>query len=379
MIDVKVIPGKKEISYLKENAFVFFVVVLLSFMGNLNQWIISGNDGIFFKNFLWHLLGLGILFSFTLWGDYRKFVYQFVFPLYIGILILLVFGDALAFITHTKGRWIHIGPISIQPSEFLKPILVCLIAFMACEGSGYIRSYIRSFSERRLLKVFALVGIPLLLVLVTDLDYSFIIGISLFVFLLFIGIPKRVLFFLGIGFLIFCIFVVPIVWKSLKPYQKGRIYGYLYPERYARTWAYQLNQSLIAIGDGDLIGHGFKKGWSTRLNYLPAKHTDLAFAVWAETWGFLGVSLFFILYGYLIYFAIDVSRRVKDFLGKYISLGIALLFLFQLLFNVGGCSGLLPMTSIPLPFLSYGGSITISSYFLLSLVFNINLKAYSFK
>jgi len=375
VIDIKVIPGKKEVSYIKENAFVFSIVFLLSFMGNLNQWIISGNEGIFLKNFLWHIVGIGILFSFTLWGDYRKFVYQFVFPLYLGVLLLLIFIDITALITHTKDRWIHLGPISIQPSEFLKPILVCLISFMVYEGGVYFRS----FDEKKLLKIFAMIGFPLLLVLVTDLDYSFIMGISFFVFLLFIGIPRRILIFLGIGFLIFSIFIVPILWRSLKPYQKGRIYGYLYPERYARTWAYQLNQSLIAIGDGGLLGHGLKKGWSTRLNYLPAKHTDLAFAVWAETWGFLGVSLFLLLYGYLIFFAIDVSRRVKDFLGKYISLGIALLFLFQLLFNVGGCSGLLPMTSIPLPFLSYGGSITISSYFLLSLVFNVNLKAYSFK
>ncbi|PMP95507.1 MAG: hypothetical protein C0169_05415 [Thermodesulfobacterium geofontis] len=198
-------------------------------------------------------------------------------------------------------------------------------------------------------------------------------------FLIFIGIPRRLtlsLIFLGliIGLLLF-----PIFWKNLKPHQKGRIYGYLYPEKYAQTWGYQLNQSLIAIGSGGLWGHGFKRGWSTRLHYLPAKYTDLAFAVWAETWGFIGVSLFLVLYGYLLYFFIKISNTAKDWLGKYLSLGVALVLFWQALFNISGCAGLFPMTSIPLPFLSYGGSITISVYFLLSLVFNIALKRYFFK
>jgi len=93
-----------------------------------------------------------------------------------------------------------------------------------------------------------------------------------------------------VGGLFLSIIAIPIFWSKLKPHQKGRIYGYLYPERYAQTWGYQLNQSLIAIGSGGLTGFKFYKGWSTRLGYLPAKHTDLTFAVWAESWGLIGVS-----------------------------------------------------------------------------------------
>jgi len=270
-------------------------------------------------------------------------------------------------------RWLNLGFISIQPSEFIKFILVLLISlYLSREPNEVI-------STKKFFKLVGLIVLPLILILPMDLDYAFIMGVMFFSWLLFIGIPKRILGLLLVCAFVFSIIAVPIGWQKLKPHQKGRIYGYLDPEKYAKTWGYQLNQSLIAIGSGGLTGQKFYKGWSTRLGYLPAKHTDLAFAVWAETWGLLGVSVFLALYGYLVYFGICVSQFTKDWFGKYLSLGISLILLWQLFFNIGGCSGLLPMTSIPVPFLSYGGSITISVYILLYLLFNVAIKKYFFK
>ncbi|MFN3407233.1 MAG: FtsW/RodA/SpoVE family cell cycle protein, partial [Caldimicrobium sp.] len=223
------------------------------------------------------------------------------------------------------------------------------------------------------------VALPLSFILPVDLDYSGIIFLIFFVFICFLGISKRLfLLFFTLG-LISMIVIFPLAWTKLKPHQKGRIYGYLDPEKYAKTWGYQINQSLIAIGSGGPLGQGLKKGWSTRLNYIPAKNTDLAFAVWAEAFGFLGTTLFLVLYGYLLYWGLTISESVKDPLRKYLSLGVVLLLLGQLFFNIGGATGVLPMTSIPQPFLSYGGSITISTYLLLSLLFNISFKKDFFK
>ncbi len=352
---------------LKENFWGFLIVFILAFLGILNQWIISGISPLFWKNLFWHLGGLTLFFTLSILLNYKKISYQIVWYLYLFLIFILF----ILFIF--KKRWIHLGFITIQPSEFIKPLLILLISLIASkEPSPYLKL-------RTLGKILFIIFIPVILILPTDLDYAFIITVMCIAFLLFIGIPKRVTITAIFIFMLIMYLLFPIVWKNLKPHQKGRIYGYLYPEKYAHTWGYQLNQALIAIGSGGVWGHGFKKGWSTRLHYLPAKNTDLAFAVWAETWGFVGVSLFLFLYGYLLYFCIKISYIAKDWLGKYLSLGVAIVLFFQALFNIGGCSGVLPMTSIPLPFLSYGGSITISVYFLLSLAFNVALRRHFFK
>ncbi len=326
-----------------------------------------GESNLFWKNLLWQILGL-ILFIFLFFRfDYRKISLEMLWLLYGLWLLLFVI---LAFF---KKRWVIIGPLSFQPSEFLKVILVYLLSvFIAKKGT-------LNIEKKEIPFLLAVIGLPLLFLLPTDLDYSFIIGVMFFTFLLMLGFPKRILFgLLGLG-LIFILIVAPIAWSKLKPHQKGRLYGYLDSEKYALTWGYQLNQSLMAIGSGGILGQGFKKGWSTRLNFLPAKNTDLAFAVWAEAFGLLGSIIFLLAYGYIIYWGLENSRKAKDLIGKALSMGIVNIFLWQAFFNIGGAIGLLPMTSIPLPFLSYGGSITIITYLMLSLLFNIAFRRYFFK
>lgn len=351
----------------KENFFGIFTVFVFAILGILNQWIIAETSSIFWKNLFWHLTGFTVFLFLSIFIDYRKIHFQIVWYLYL-ILVFILF-----ILLILNQRWFNLGFITIQPSEFVKPLLVLVISIIASRDPN---PYLNT---KTLIRLLIITAIPLMLIFPTDLDYALIMAVTFMSFLIFIGIPRKIFLFSIIVGLIFCFLVFPVVWRNLKPHQKGRIYGYLYPEKYAKTWGYQLNQALIAIGSGGIWGHGFKKGWSTRLHYLPAKHTDLAFAVWAETWGFIGVSLILFLYGYLLYFCIKISYVAKDWLGKYLSLGVAITLFWQAVFNIGGCSGLLPMTSVPFPFLSYGGSITISSYFLLSLVFNVALKRHFFK
>jgi len=352
---------------LRENLIGILIVFILALFGILNQWIIAETSSLFWKNLFWHFAGFTLFLFFSLFIDYRKISFQIVWYLY----LLLVFVLFVLFIF--KERWFNLGFITIQPSEFTKPLLILLISLIASKDPN------PNLNLKILAKLLIIIIIPLIFIFPTDLDYALIMTIMFLSFLIFIGIPRKVFISSIIIGIIVILLVFPVVWEKLKPHQKGRIYGYLYPEKYEKTWGYQLNQALIAIGSGGIKGHGFKKGWSTRLYYLPAKHTDLAFAVWAETWGFIGVSLILFLYGYLLYFCIKVSSVAKDWLGKYLSLGVGTILFWQALFNIGGCSGLLPMTSIPFPFLSYGGSMTISVYFLLSLVFNVALKRHFFK
>uniref|UniRef100_A0A7V5XG30 Rod shape-determining protein RodA n=1 Tax=Thermodesulfobacterium geofontis TaxID=1295609 RepID=A0A7V5XG30_9BACT len=351
----------------RENFWGLFVVFILAILGILNQWIIAETTSILWKNLFWHLVGLISLIFLAFLIDYRKIPFNIVWYSYLVLILILLI---LFFL---KKRWIDFGFISFQPSEFIKPILVLLISLIASkEPNPYLKL-------KTLAKLILIILIPLILIFPTDVDYAFIMVIMFISFLIFIGIPRKILFSLIFIGLLVIFLVSPIIWKNLKPHQKGRIYGYLHPEKYAQTWSYQLNQSLIAIGSGGLWGQGIKGGWSTRLHYLPAKYTDLAFAVWAETWGFIGVNLVLFLYGYLLYFCIKISSTAKDWLGKYLALGVGLILFWQALFNLGGCSGIFPMTSIPFPFLSYGGSVTISLYFLLSLMFNVAFKRHFFK
>lgn len=354
-------------AFLKENIFAIFSFTGLILINIINQ-LGMGETGLYFwKNLLWQVVGLVLFTLVWLKFDYRRVSLELVWLIYSLLLFLLLLLALL------KKRWLVIGPISFQPSEFLKVVLLFLISLYAAKKQQI------SLDYKEVLFLLIIISLPLLLILPVDLDYAGIIFLIFFAFLLFIGIPKRLFLAFFIICLIFSLITFPMVWQKLKPHQKGRIYGYLDPEKYAKTWGYQINQSLIAIGSGGILGQGLKKGWSTRLNYIPAKNTDLAFAVWAEAFGLLGSTLFLLLYGYLLYWGILVSKKAKDLLGKFLSLGIVLLLLGQLFFNLGGATGLLPMTSIPQPFLSYGGSITIFTYLMLSILFNIAFKKYFFK
>ena len=372
MIEKEIIKSNKWKIFKKfflNNWIIFCVILLLIGISILNQWNMGdGFSSYVWKTLLWHLLGLNILFFSLFFLDYRKIPLRFIYILYGVLLIVIACMDVF------KIRWIRLGGISLQPSEFLKPLLLLIFALEAEKCKSTVLSY------QLFLKLFFIMSIGIFLVLITDLDNAFIIGVMFFSFLIVLGIPKRILIPMLSFFVIILVIVVPIAWnKFLKPYQKGRIYGYLYPEKYSKTWGYQTTQSIITIGSGGLFGQGFKKGWSTRLNYLPAKRTDLAFSVWAESCGFVGSMIFLILYGYLIYYALQIAINAKDWLGRYLSLGIALILFWQSFFNIGGALGILPMTSVPLPFLSYGGSITISVYFLLSLLLNISFRRYFFR
>jgi len=353
--------------YIKSNSLAWFAFIGLIIIGILNQLNMGDNTTHILKNAFWHIFGLILFLVIVFKVDFNKMPPQ----VYLFSYIILAFSMFVMAIF--KARWLVLGPISLQPSEFLKVVLVLLFSYMASKRRGV------PLSLKDWLIFFIILILPLLFLLRVDFDYTLIIGGMFFVFFMVLGLPRRFIVGLVIFGLVLSIFLGPLAWQKLKPYQKGRIYGYLTPEKYYRTWSYQLYQSLIAIGSGGLTGQGYRQGWSTRLNYLPAKHTDLAFSVWAEAFGFLGVLIFLSFYGYILYWGLILSQQVKDLFGKHLIVGTVLILLWQLFFNLGGAMGLLPMTSIPQPFLSYGGSITITTYLMLSFLFNFAKRKSFFK
>jgi rod shape determining protein RodA len=178
-----------------------------------------------------------------------------------------------------------------------------------------------------------------------------------------------VLFFLALS---------PFIWFNLKEYQQMRILTFLSPEMDPLGSGYHINQSKIAIGSGLLWGKGFLKGTQTRLHFLPEQHTDFAFSVLAEEWGFLGSTLLLLLYLFLILWGLNIAKSAKDHFGSMMAVGIVAMTFWQVIINVGMVTGLLPVVGIPLLLFSYGGSSMVTTMAALGLLMNISMRRFMF-
>jgi rod shape determining protein RodA len=303
------------------------------------------------------------------------------------------------------GRWISIGPAYLQPSELAKiAVLFALSRYLA-----YLKRPL--FGWRPLLTIAALIGPIWLLVLKQpDLGTALVFLALGLVLIFWGGVPPIGIFFLvspvislilafnwivWIAFatvliaalvkvrprLILAIAVVasnlafgvitPIVWNHLRPYQQNRIIIFLNPGADPRGAGYQIIQSKVAIGSGGFWGKGFLEGTQTGLHFLPAKHTDFIFSVCGEEFGFVGSSLVLMLFGIYLWRAIDTGDRARSRFGRFLTVGAAGIVGFQLLVNAGMTLGLMPVTGIPLPFVSYGGSSLVLFWFLTGLIVNV--------
>jgi len=193
-----------------------------------------------------------------------------------------------------------------------------------------------------------------------------------FTITLFAGIRKMSLMLIALV----VIAAVPVGYFTvLSPYQKARIMEFVHPSRDTRGQGYQVTQSKIAVGSGRWLGKGYRNGSVNKLKYLPEKHTDFIFPVLAEEWGFLGSSFVLMLYGALMWVIVQIGERSCDRLGSFLCVGVAIYLFWQVAVNVGGVLGLLPMTGVTLPLLSYGGSSTLSLFAALGLVISVSRRS----
>lgn len=260
-------------------------------------------------------------------------------------------------------RWIQIGPISIQPSEFAKLLyLVCLARFLCWDK-------IRVDTWRGLVAVGLFLAVPIALVfLQPDLGTSLVFGAMTLGMSVIAGVRWKHLRNLFGAF----IAALPLAWFFLlKEYQKNRILVLINPDLDPYNAGYHVTQSKIAIGSGGLIGKGLFGGTQSQLNFLPENHTDFIFAVLGEETGWVGAVLLVLLYFILLYRGLQIARTTKNEFGRYIAVGIVSMWLFQIFVNVGMTIGLMPVTGIPLPFLSYGVSALTVNLCSVGLLLNI--------
>jgi rod shape determining protein RodA len=285
-----------------------------------------------------------------------------------AVTIALLLGTYLVgTVVFGSRRWIGVGSFKFQVSEFAKLVIILLVARYLSELKG------DRLEGRELLKLSGLVGIPLVLVLrQPDLGTSLTYLPVLAAGVLLAGLRwKYIAIVAGVIAL-----ALPIAWFSLKDYQKARLVSFQDPAKDPKGSGYQVIQSKIAVGQGGMWGRGVTKGSQTQLRFLPVPHTDFIFSAFAEEHGFVGVVVILGLYFLLLMQIVQNAQLAPDRAGLYICMGIAALMLFHVLVNVGMVVGRMPVTGIPLPLMSSGGSNTLSVFLMLGLVNNVRLRRF---
>jgi len=267
-------------------------------------------------------------------------------------------------------RWIRIGSMHFQPSEWIKLILIVAIARYFWGLAG------RDLSWSDIFKAFALVGVPMALVLSQpDLGTSLTYAPILIAGLLLGGLrlKQAAILLLGFTLLIGGVFASG---KRLKPYQQARINAFLNPDSDPKGSGYQIRQSLIAVGSGGIWGKGTNQGTQTQGDFLPIPYTDFIFAAFSEEHGFVGAVGVLLLYFLILMRLIQNAQTASDMPGAFIIMGVVAVITFQIAVNVGMVVGLMPVTGIPLPLMSYGGSSVLFTFLALGIVMNIRMRRF---
>jgi rod shape determining protein RodA len=287
-------------------------------------------------------------------------------PLYalgiVGLLLTRLFG-------HEAGgarSWIGIGGLGGQPSDLMKlATILVLVRYLAASDHDRLRG-------RELMIATAVVLPPALLIaLEPDLGGALILVPTLAALVWLAGLRLRVVGAALIAFLV----LGAVGWAfALQDYQRDRIKTFFSPSTDPLGAGYQIRQSKIAVGSGELLGKGYLQGTQSQLRFLPARHTDFAFAVLAEERGFVGVSLVLGLYIYYLWSGVRVASRARDRQAIFLVVGVLAVLAFHVLYNTAMTIGLVPITGIPLPFMSYGGSFTIWSFFVTGLMLGVDFR-----
>jgi rod shape determining protein RodA len=349
---------------------MFLIVTLICCIGVLQ--IYSATIGTQWDGYWWKQIIYIVAGTLLMWVvaqiDYH-YLMGHVFSMYgvcvVALIGVLLFGKA----AFGSARWIALpGGLHLQVSEFAKLVIILLVARFMTELKGDV------LTIKDLLKVSGLVFVPAILIniepdLGTSLTYLPILGVGVFL----AGMPWR--YWAAIG-IIFILVLLPGYRYALKDYQKERVKVLLGEDQDPRGSGYQVNQSKIAIGSGGMWGKGVTKGTQTRLRFLPVPDKDFIFSAFAEEHGFVGVMLVLSFYLILLMQIVQNAQTAPDRAGMYICMGVAALVLFHILVNVGMVIGRMPVTGIPLPLMSYGGSSIWSSFMMLGLVNNVRLRRF---
>jgi len=264
-------------------------------------------------------------------------------------------------------RWLLVGPVSVQPSELFKLCFVLMAVWLLTSR------WAQPIGKTVLMMAAPLAIVPaVLIVKQPDLGTALLLFPVLIALLVTAGMRMRLLGGLALA----GVAAAPLAWLVLKDYQRERLLVFLDPVRDPLGSAYNVIQAKIAIGSGQLLGKGVAGATQSRLSFLPERHTDFIFAVFAETWGFVGCLVLLTCYALLLLRGFDIAASTREPVGRLVALGVTALVATQVLVNVGMVTGLIPVVGIPLPFMSYGGSSMVVSMMALGLLLSVRMRQF---
>jgi rod shape determining protein RodA len=317
------------------------------------------------KQIIWVVTGLAIMWV-AASIDYHALLGRVLY-LYAGAVVLLLATAFAGDKVFGSTRWIKVGGFTLQTSEFVKIVLILVVA-------RYLTDFQADELEwKDLARLTGLTALPMILVMKEpDLGTSLTYLPIMICGVLMAGLRwKYLLLITGV-----LVVTLPIGYHFLKPYQKDRLVSFIYPDRDPKGTGFQVIQSRIAVGNGGMWGRGAKESSQTHLGFLPVPQTDFIFSSFAEEHGFVGIVIALVLYFLLIMQVVQNAQTATDRAGMYICMGVAALLLFHVLVNVGMVVGRMPITGIPLPLMSSGGSNTWSIFLMLGLVNSVRLRRF---
>lgn len=362
---------------------IIIICIIIMLFGSLNilsatQYLYRGSNIVsttinfhFLKmHLLWLMIGLSVMYLILL-IDY-KFIQGYANIIYWCGILLLLLNALMPVRVNGAESWLKIGPLpQFQPSEFVKIALIIMIANQLDKMEGNINN-IKNFLK---LCIYAIIPVIFLL---KQPD----MGMTMFFFFILLG-----MFFIAglnsktlVGGLIGVSATIALVWNSglIRIYQKNRLISFLYPDLDPLGTGLQLTMSQIGIGKGGIFGTGFLKGSWAAVGSTPESSTDCIFSVVGEEWGLVGAIFLLTMYGLLIYKLVKIAKDSKDIFGTMLTAGIISMFLFSILQNIGMNIGIMPITGLTLPFMSYGGSSIITTFICIGLVLNVGMRRKKF-
>ncbi|MFO7765578.1 MAG: rod shape-determining protein RodA [Pelovirga sp.] len=352
---------------------LLLTVLLLAGVGIINLYSATANwnfaaTPVYLKQLVW--LGSGLCIALLVCSfDYRHLQYLAVHSYLVGVGLLL----AVAFVGRSSmgaTRWIDLGLINVQPSEVIKIAIILLFARLLSKTVGP-----QGFAMRDLWRPALWLLIPTLLILKQpDLGTTVMVVLIALTMLMFAGLQRTTTIWLAL----IALGTLVAGWFGLHDYQRARVRTFLNPEADPLGSGYHIIQSKIAVGSGGLFGKGFLEGTQSQLSFLPERHTDFAFSVFAEEWGFVGCLLLLMLYLFLVAWGLYIARRASDQFGLFLAVGVTAMFFWHTVVNLAMVIGLLPVVGVPLPFFSYGGTSIVTMMIGVGLLMNVSMRRFMF-
>ncbi len=297
--------------------------------------------------------------DYHLWSSIARFIYVFAF---LALFVIFVYGEA----RFGSARWIDTGLILIQPSEIVKTLMILVLA------DHFNRKRDDKRDWRWIFQSFILTfGVVIWILLQPNLSTSIVIFVIWFALLWVSGLPPKYLAIMAAAVILLVVIAFPL----LEDYQQARILNFIFPDPEASYGdVYNIEQSKIAIGSGGWFGKGYGQGTQTQLRFLKVRHTDFIFSVVAEEFGFVGTMAVVALMGFIIFRCIRIAQTASDLYGSLVAYGYSAMLFFQTAINIGVNLNLVPVSGLPFPFLSYGGSSLISTIIGIGLVESVALR-----